>query len=119
MTRLTSNRIGLKFSWQSDMEISICLTMNVVSSASAERPMSIPSVEPTGIYQLRATERLGYGPVTSTSVHLPLPNFQNEYYYKGQHSIISLTFCFPQAADFWAAFIRYRTDRLLVKPTSI
>lgn len=34
--------------------------------------MSIPSVEFTGIHQLRATEYPGYGPVTLTSVHLPL-----------------------------------------------
>lgn len=57
------------------MEILIHPTINVISSGSLERPMSIPSVEFTGIYQLRATEYPGYGPVTPTTVHLPLSKF--------------------------------------------
>lgn len=71
----------------------MCLTMHV-SSVS----MSIPLVESTGINLLRANKYLDHGPVTPTSAHLPLPHFQNRYYYKCQHFIISLSSHFPQAA---------------------
>lgn len=76
------------------------------------------SVESTGAYQFRATESLGYSPATPTSVHFPLI-YRTDIIKSASTPIFSLMLNFPQAADSLAAFIRQRTDTLLVKPTCI